>query len=247
MKRSAFTLIELLVVIAIIAILAAILFPVFARARQSAYRIACVSNMNQIGKAIMMYVQDYNYTYPYGRWKVDEPIPDSTKVWPYWVDRYIKDKEVHLCPAKSRPTKYGDTWGTRGMLSIGYNIGFAAWYYLPSTPIITKEKSLKRLTNVVVLCDSYPGPTIENFVGYEVDNLAVNLPKDGGGNRVFAMSDRHNQNVNIYHCDGHVKGYRIERVMPRAGARAPQGCVGEAYRDMNDAELKWLVWDHCFD
>ena len=61
---QAFTLIELLVVIAIIAILAAILFPVFARARENARRASCQSNMKQIGLGLMQYVQDYDETYP---------------------------------------------------------------------------------------------------------------------------------------------------------------------------------------
>ncbi len=63
-QRQAFTLIELLVVIAIIAILAAILFPVFAQARESAYRTACISNSNQLGKAFIMYSDDNNTRYP---------------------------------------------------------------------------------------------------------------------------------------------------------------------------------------
>src|SRR5260221_8538249 len=66
MKRHGFTLIELLVVIAIIAILAAILFPVFAQAREKARAISCLSNCKQIGLATMMYIQDYDETYPLG-------------------------------------------------------------------------------------------------------------------------------------------------------------------------------------
>jgi prepilin-type N-terminal cleavage/methylation domain-containing protein len=64
--RAAFTLIELLVVIAIIAILAAILFPVFARARESARRSTCLSNLKQIGTSTLIYLQDYDDTYPSG-------------------------------------------------------------------------------------------------------------------------------------------------------------------------------------
>src|SRR5207302_5942836 len=66
-SRTAFTLIELLVVIAIIAILAAILFPVFAQAREKARQANCLSNFKQIGLGVMMYVQDWDETYPTSR------------------------------------------------------------------------------------------------------------------------------------------------------------------------------------
>ena len=91
-----FTLIELLVVIAIIAILAAILFPVFAQAREKARQISCLSNMKQIGLAVMQYVQDYDKTYPRGSrpLKYDNPaITEDWKVmsWPALVNPYIKN------------------------------------------------------------------------------------------------------------------------------------------------------------
>src|SRR2546430_1642360 len=63
-RRPAFTLIELLVVIAIIAILAAILFPVFARARENARKITCISNLRQLGTSVLMYAQDYDENLP---------------------------------------------------------------------------------------------------------------------------------------------------------------------------------------
>jgi len=84
--RRGFTLIELLVVIAIIAILAAILFPVFAQAREKARAISCVSNLNQLGKATMMYVQDYDETYPCG-W--DSPTGGHS-MWRVVLQPYIQ-------------------------------------------------------------------------------------------------------------------------------------------------------------
>jgi len=99
MRRSGFTLIELLVVIAIIAILAAILFPVFARAREKARQSSCLANVKQIGSAFAMYAQDY-----------DERFPLSVAIYPgsvYWGDvawlarlqPYIKNQQLYLCPS----------------------------------------------------------------------------------------------------------------------------------------------------
>src|SRR5438270_7124865 len=79
MSRKAFTLIELLVVIAIIAILAAILFPVFAKAREQARKTACTSNVKQLGLAWMMYVQDNDETFP--------PTNSPTAPTPEWALR----------------------------------------------------------------------------------------------------------------------------------------------------------------
>jgi len=102
-KRRGFTLIELLVVIAIIAILAAILFPVFAKAREKARQTTCVSNEKQIGLGFMQYVQDYDETYPYN---YADSIPNAK--WGTtgsslvaFLDPYIKSTGVWTCPSNS--------------------------------------------------------------------------------------------------------------------------------------------------
>jgi prepilin-type N-terminal cleavage/methylation domain-containing protein len=113
MQRShgAFTLIELLVVIAIIAILAAILFPVFAQAREKARQTACLSNMKQIGLALMMYVQDYDETNPpFSDGVADFNNPVIASARPNAMGStapYTKNKGIHVCPTAINHTTQG--------------------------------------------------------------------------------------------------------------------------------------------
>ncbi|MFS8808278.1 DUF1559 domain-containing protein, partial [Synechococcus sp. R6-10] len=102
MKRG-FTLIELLVVIAIIAILAAILFPVFARARESARTSSCLSNVRQIATGIMMYIQDYDETYPAAT-NISRAFNTQ---WPQLrtlIQPYVKNDKIWFCPSEPRPS-----------------------------------------------------------------------------------------------------------------------------------------------
>ncbi len=118
-SKRAFTLIELLVVIAIIAILAAILFPVFAQAREKARQTSCLSNQKQIGLGFMQYTQDYDETYPMGQWYT--PANDQVR-WYDAINPYIKNGDkfgfngranggggIWHCPSfpSDQPSEYG--------------------------------------------------------------------------------------------------------------------------------------------
>lgn len=102
--RRAFTLIELLVVIAIVAILAAILFPVFAQARERARMTACLSNCKQLGLGLAMYGQDYDETYPNIR------RTGYSFNWKNAIMPYLKNKQIMSCPSNptGKPTGPGD-------------------------------------------------------------------------------------------------------------------------------------------
>lgn len=122
MTRRGFTLIELLVVIAIIAILAAILFPVFAQAREKARQTQCLSNMRQLSNAVMMYVQDYDELYPMTANYNDGTMTQT--IWSEMIQPYVKNQGIFSCPSAIQPG-YPANWGARGYASIGMNAQLA--------------------------------------------------------------------------------------------------------------------------
>src|SRR4051812_40905338 len=110
MRKRAFTLIELLVVIAIIAILAAILFPVFARAREAARKTACLSNLKQIGTAVLMYAQDYDETLcPVASGVCGQP---SARGWADLIYPYVRNDKVFDCPTAQVHMRMNPATGT---------------------------------------------------------------------------------------------------------------------------------------
>jgi len=146
--RSGFTLIELLVVIAIIAILAAILFPVFAQAREKARQTSCLSNTKQLALGMMMYTSDYDESFPLScgqlgsssagyAWQYNLPLPSSwppvqdarqfasTVSWANTTQPYIKNYQLHACPsgiiATSGAYNYAAALATPAMSSYTYN------------------------------------------------------------------------------------------------------------------------------
>jgi prepilin-type processing-associated H-X9-DG protein len=125
-------------VIAIIAILAAILFPVFAQARESARKTACLSNTKQLGTAVMMYTQDYDEMYPSNSWDGppigtrDNDIGEDTKSstqWPWRIMPYLKNRQVFVCPSDPNPRSgwsgyskvKDDFWGVPTPISVSHN------------------------------------------------------------------------------------------------------------------------------
>lgn len=214
MKRRGFTLIELLVVIAIIAILAAILFPVFARAREAARATACKSNLKQMGSAVMMYVQDYDETLPF-QYNLGASTPRyptngtellNTDNWGVAGDLlmpYIKNRQVFGCPSSNKPTTGGNWryehdygWNTTMFLS---NSGYAM-------------ANLQTPADMVFTADTYwewlqAGTWTEQCgSGYQGG------PNGWGGTGAGRFKSRHSGMLNVLWGDGHVSATKISRL-----------------------------------
>ncbi len=180
MRRRGFTLIELLVVIAIIAILAAILFPVFARAREKARQSSCLSNVKQIGLGWLMYVQDYDETCP--------SVYFQSTPTTYWWDcltPYLKNDQILLCPSQTSSRGYG------------YNRrAFALYPGYASDGIIMKLAGIKSPAEKVCFADSYGSR-------YYLYNDGTD-PQDGTVS-TFGIYPYHNGMGNVVWADGHAK------------------------------------------
>jgi len=205
MKRG-FTLIELLVVIAIIAILAAILFPVFARAREKARQAACQSNLKQLALGVAMYAQDWDELNP-GCYRdttaaARGPVSGSSTYW-YWEDMiyaYVNNDQIYLCPSKrSGWTAYAaNDWAMNGDHD---NPGTA----LADIPKPAEEIAL--YDGVHRTCGRPHGWRIDgngpNKWCYAYP--AVDETKFPGDNSYAKDRSRHNGGCNYAFVDGHVK------------------------------------------
>jgi prepilin-type processing-associated H-X9-DG protein/prepilin-type N-terminal cleavage/methylation domain-containing protein len=132
-RGTAFTLIELLVVIAIIALLAAILFPVFAQAREKARASACVSNLKQLGLAFEQYIQDYDEFYPFGNYTYN-----GGRGWAGQVYPYVKSTKVFICPSDPNPND-GMSYAMNSNMS---EAGGSSYYAVPVSKLASPAKSV---------------------------------------------------------------------------------------------------------
>ena len=185
--RRGFTLIELLVVIAIIAILAAILFPVFAKAREKARQTSCLSNIKQLGIGLLQYAQDYdeNLVLAAMYWQ-----PGSYYTWMHLTQPYIKNTQVFQCPSTSAAA-----W--QGTLNSTTNVGTAMSRHVSGLSLGT----FKQPALCVMVADS--GVLIDGTgrTYYLCDGDAY----VGSGNNGPCPEARHNDGANLGFVDGHAK------------------------------------------
>lgn len=219
-KHRGFTLIELLVVIAIIAILAAILFPVFAQAREKARAASCQSNLKQMGLCMAMYATDYDgYPVPvYQYWADGVP-----HFWLQLIEPYAKNKQVWICPSGIKPSTYPEqqwgVWmgcyvGTAGYRLNNMSTWYPESYYKKPADLIRAVDGVRygMVNGAWVLeANSYPGwnsswtePCPELWSDYQKDFNPTTSD----------VSDRHSGGYNALYADGHVKWKRYGSSTP---------------------------------
>ncbi len=237
-KEKGFTLIELLVVIAIIAILAAILFPVFAKAREKARQISCASNEKQLGLAFLQYAQDYDEMLPVGT--DDSPAAPWGASWAGRINAYVKSPAMYHCPDDSTaPTGSAVT-----SVALSYNYNRSIPFNNPGAGFPGPGGALAGLNSpskTVLVCEISGDPVDVNadliphndfninqsiglngvWMGY-TNNTHINVqfetgqlgnrPRGGGSYIDPGNKGRHTDGSNFLLADGHVKWYHGAQV-----------------------------------
>ena len=197
-KRAAFTLIEILVVIAIIAILAAILFPVFARARENARRSSCQSNLKQSSLAVIQYTQDYDERFPLG---LTADASGNHQTAFDLIQPYLKNTQVGICPSDSDPPDVD--LGLPGSMPVSYTANdkiATAPIFGGSNPATLSE--IKQSARLPLIWD------------------AVNTSTNPFAPNVIAQR-RHLEGANCAFVDGHVKWIKTRPELSDPGPGDP--------------------------
>ncbi len=216
--QKGFTLIELLVVIAIIAILAAILFPVFARAREKARQAACQSNLKQVVLAIQMYAQDHDELVCMATMGTN--YTDVDYMWFNVIGPYTKNAQIYICPSRRDVTQCsgGYVWNALGG---SFGSGGGPWNGFGLMPSMTYTATGWVISDGDV---TYPSETVivadtlkvglgyyDTWHGFALNAAAFpqNLP------------DHHNDMGNYAFYDGHVKSVKFQVTTPGAPELLP--------------------------
>jgi prepilin-type N-terminal cleavage/methylation domain-containing protein/prepilin-type processing-associated H-X9-DG protein len=220
-RRKGFTLIELLVVIAIIAILASILFPVFAQARKQAMKASCLSNCKQLGTALQMYCQEYDGCGPcftYAPSTDISPVIGAQGIW--WYDLlypYIKSKAVFQCPARK------SVWGGYSL-----NLGTFAISFNPTAPA-TETVSIDSINKPSEMIAIMDGPGAWGTNPAMLTPLCWSAFKDA--------AEGHSGWLNCTFLDGHAKSHKpSQTVWPTF-----LWCGGNYPFDMSCSGWGWIV------
>jgi prepilin-type N-terminal cleavage/methylation domain-containing protein/prepilin-type processing-associated H-X9-DG protein len=233
LRQRGFTLIELLVVIAIIAILAAILFPVFAQAREKARTASCLSNFKQVGLAEAMYQQDYDGYWPLW-WNGREDVIGDSRYGRFWagaLEPYIKNNQLRKCPSDpfatpgDYPTRPASINETVQSMTSNRNIQFDERKSIPGT-------WLKPSMNDAEVANVARTIAIHEAVG--ADEGRTTPIQDSytgwwGTNEMQYGDTHHNRGGNYVFFDGHAKWLRpnnVEPCPPNAGWGVDPGPEG---------------------
>ena len=224
--KSAFTLIELLVVIAIIAILAAILFPVFARARENARRSSCQSNLKQIGLGFQQYIQDYDEKYPVFN-SSNNTSSNNGQGWAANLQPYLKSEQIFQCPSDTTGPSAGADLLARANAS-----GFTD-YWMNYNVSTQNQANFAQVSNTLLSGDGTPtgGQTTSTYNAiYQPKLTTGTLPvttgaplcqvswSDASAQSINSAanknggSEKHLEGANYAFADGHVKWLKPSKI-----------------------------------